>query len=127
MNLYRDARSSWYADRNSDRRVSAADHATIRRWITKQVNVGVNAIVAGHDCALKVKEKNSRQSSAADRDAAPLEPGERQVLVHAASAFGVVAIAIAISFCIASDGLDSTRGRQVYSYPVADFAPLTPT
>jgi hypothetical protein len=27
----------------------------------------------------------------------------------------VVARAIAISFCIASEGFDSTRGRQVYS------------
>ena len=45
---------------------------------------------------------------------------------QAAIALGVVASAMLMSFCIASDGLLSTRGRQVYSYPVADFAPLTP-
>ena len=75
----------------------------------------MHAVVARHDCALKVKEQNSRQSSAANDDAAPLEPGHRQVGAHAASAFGVVAIAIAINFCIASLGLLSTSGRQVYS------------
>jgi len=116
VNLNGDARSCWNRDRNSDRRVSAADlaAAAVAR-IAHQVDVGMQAVVARHDCALKIEKQNSSQSSTADRDAAPLEPGERQVRVHAAIAFGVVAIAIAISFCIASDGLDSTSGRQVYS------------
>ena len=63
---------------------------------------------------LQVEKQNRSQGSTANRDASPVEPGKRLVS-HAASALGVVARAIEINFAIASDGFDSTRGRQVYS------------
>ena len=53
VNLNRDARSRWNRDRNSDRRITAADlAATAVARITQQVDVGMQAVIARHDHAL---------------------------------------------------------------------------
>ena len=54
VNLDRDARSRWDADRHGDRRIAAANHAAIGRWI-EQVDIRMNAIVAGHENLTDIK------------------------------------------------------------------------
>jgi len=126
VNLNRYTSRMGDSNRDSNWGIASADHAAAACLVALQVNRAMQALGAAgkaHNSSECVKQKQ-RHNDANRHDAEPFRRGQLGVAIpgifgdrhaQAAIALGVVDRAIEISFCMASLGLLSTRGRQVYS------------